>query len=235
MDDRQDVQGAVETGLAVGEEVVDDRDVELLRSIAEHGSIHAAANELERSYAHAQRRVVELEEALGPLVERRRGGSDGGGSSLTDGAQALLERFDRLESAAEGLTAVEETVLSGIVVERDGELGVVECDPGAVRALVPPSGEAVAVAIRSDAITLTPPAETPAPEETSARNRFSGVVERVEAGESVAQVRIDIGAETRLVALVTRASVDRLDLEPGREVVASFKATATRATPTHRD
>lgn len=235
MDDRQDVHGAVETGLAVGEEVVDDRDVELLRAIAEHGSIHAAANELERSYAHAQRRVVELEEALGPLVERRRGGSGGGGSSLTDEAQALLERFERLENAAEGLTAVEETVLSGTVIERDGELGVVECDPGEVRALVPPSGEAVAVAIRSDAITLTPPEETPAPEETSARNRFPGTVERVEAGESVAHVRVDVGAETRLVALVTRASVDRLDLEPGREVVASFKATATRATPTHRD
>ena len=111
MDDRQDVQGAVETGLAVGEEVVDDRDVELLRSIAEHGSIHAAANELERSYAHAQRRVVELEEALGPLVERRRGGSDGGGSSLTDGAQALLERFDRLEENLEIITGLWQTPL----------------------------------------------------------------------------------------------------------------------------
>jgi molybdate transport system regulatory protein len=32
------------------------------------------------------------------------------------------------------------------------------------------------------------------------------------------------------VALVTEESRERLSLEPGREVVASFKATATRAT-----
>lgn len=235
MDEDRNVRSAVETGLSVGEEVVGDRDVELLRAIAEHGSIHAATGELERSYAHAQRRIVELEESLGPLVERQRGGSGGGGSSLTDGARGLLERFERLETAAEGLAAVEETVLSGRVIEREGELGVVECDPGAVRALVPPSGEAVAVAIRSDSITLTPPEETPAPGETSARNRFSGTVERVESGESVAHVRVDVGSGATLTALVTRASVERLDLEPGREVVASFKATATRATPTHPD
>ncbi|WP_122089844.1 TOBE domain-containing protein [Halalkalicoccus subterraneus] len=235
MDEDRDVRSAVETGLAVDEEVVTDRDVELLRAIAEHGSIHAATGELERSYAHAQRRVVELEAALGPLVERQRGGSGGGGSSLTDGARELLERFDRLETAAEGLTAVEETVLSGRVIEREGELGVVECDPGEVRALVPPEGEAVAVAIRSDAITLTPPEEAPAPDETSARNRFEGTVERVESGESVAHVRVGVGDGTVLVALVTRASVERLGLEPGRAVVVSFKATATRATPTRPD
>ncbi|ADJ13492.1 TOBE domain-containing protein [Halalkalicoccus jeotgali] len=233
--DEQDVRGSVEAGLIVGEETITDRDVELLRAIAEHGSIHAATNALERSYAHAQRRVVELEEALGPLVERQRGGSDGGGSSLTDGAHALLERFERLDTAAEGLVAVEQTVLSGRVIERDGELGVVECAPGRVRALVPPEEGPVAVAIRSDAVTLTPPAKTPDPTETSARNRFAGVVRAVERGETVARVRLDIGGETRLVALVTHASVERLGLEPGREVVASFKATATRATPTHPD
>lgn len=235
MDEDRDVRGAVEAGLAVGDEVVDDRDVELLRAIAEHGSIHAAANGLERSYAHAQRRVVELEETLGPLVDRQRGGSGGGGSSLTDEACALLDRFERLETAAEGLTTVEETVFSGRVIERDGELGVVACDPGEVRALLPAEGEGVTVAIRSDSITLTPPEETPTPDGTSARNRFSGCVERVEHGESVARVRLDVGSGATLTALVTRASVERLDLEPGREVVASFKATATRATPTHPD
>lgn len=235
MNDQGDVRGAVETRLAVGEESVTDRDIELLAAIDEHGSIHAAAGALERSYAHAQRRVVELEEAVGPLVERRRGGSGGGGSALTDEARALLERFERLETAAEGLTAVEETVLSGTVIEREGELGTVECAPGRLRALVPPEGESVAVTIRSDAITLTPPEETPAPDETSARNRFSGIVERVESGRTVARVRLDVDSETSLTALVTRTSVGRLGLEPGREVVASFKATATRATPTHPD
>lgn len=235
MDEEGDVHGAFETRLTVGDVSVDARDVELLRTIDEHGSIHAAAEALERSYAHAQRRVVELEEATGPLVERRRGGSGGGGSTLTDDARELIARFERLETAADGLTATEETVLPGRVVERDGELGTVECEPGRVRALVPPVGEAVEVAIRSDAVTLTPPDETPPPDETSARNRFAGAVERVERGDRIARVAVDVGAETPLVALVTRTSIERLGLEPGREVIASFKATATRATPRDRD
>ncbi|MFC6905327.1 TOBE domain-containing protein [Halalkalicoccus tibetensis] len=229
-----EVRGAVETRLAVGDLSVTARDVELLRAIAEHGSIHAAASALERSYAHAQRRVVELEEAAGPLVERTRGGSGGGGSTLTENARELLARFERLRTAADGLTAVVENVLPGRVVERDGELGVVDCPPGRVRALVPAEGEAVEATIRSDAITLSPPDGAPAPGETSARNRFPATVEAVERGEAVARVRLAVDG-TPLVALVTRTSVERLGLEPGREVVASFKATATRATPTHPD
>lgn len=233
--DEQRVSGTVETHLTAGGETVTARDIELLEAIAAQGSIHAATEELGRSYAHAQRRVVELEESVGPLVERQRGGSGGGGSTLTDDARALLTRFDRLKTAANGLTTVEETILRGQVIERDGELGTVECKPGQVRALVPPEGGTVEVSVRSDAVTLTPPTETPAPGETSARNQFLGAVERVESGESVANVRLDLGAGTSLVALVTKESTERLDLEPGREVVASFKATATRATETHPD
>jgi molybdate transport system regulatory protein len=235
MGESESLRGAVETHLQIGETTVTGRDVELLSGISEHGSIHAAAGALGRSYAHAQRRVVELEEALGPLVERQRGGSGGGGSTLTDEAHKVLARFERLKTAADGLTNVDETVFSGNVIERDGELGVVDCDFSRIRALVPPDGRRVEVAIRSDAVTLTPPEETPAPNETSARNRFHGTVSRVKHGQSVARVRLDIGAETSLSTLVTRESVERLDLEPGQEVVTSFKATTTRATPTHPD
>jgi molybdate transport system regulatory protein len=240
MGEREELRGAVETSLEVGETTVTERDVELLSAISEHSSIHAASGALGRSYAHAQRRVVELEEVLGPLVERTRGGSGGGGSQLTDEARGLLARFERLETAADGLASVAETVFSGSVIERDGELGIVEGGFGRIRALVPPAGgederEAVEVTIRSDAVTLTPPEETPAPDETSARNRFEGVVLNVDPGESVAKVEVDIGTETPLRTLLTRESVERLGLEPGREVVTSFKATATRATPTHPD
>lgn len=229
------VRDAFETRLAAGDVSITARDVELLRGIDDHGSIHAAANALDRSYAHAQRRVVELEDELGPLVERRRGGSGGGGSTLTDGARELLRRFGRLDAAFSGLARVEETVLSGRVVERDGELAIVETAPGRVRALVSAEDDAVEVAIRSDAVTLTAPEDAPSPGETSARNRFPGVVESVEAGEAVARIAVDVGTGTPLLALVTRSSLERLDLEPGREVVASFKATATRATPRDLD
>jgi molybdate transport system regulatory protein len=69
--------------------------------------------------------VVALEEAIGPLVERTRGGANGGGSSLTPTARELLARFDRLVAAYEGVARVDETVLGGAVIDRDGELATV--------------------------------------------------------------------------------------------------------------
>jgi molybdate transport system regulatory protein len=226
----EELREGFEVQLAVGDLAVTRRDVELLSAIDSHGSIHAAASALGRSYAHAQRRIVALEEALGPLTERRRGGSGGGGSSLTGTARELTGRFGRLETAFSGLTAVERTVLGGTVVERTGELGVVETEIGRLRALVPPDGEAVEVSIRADAVTLTAPSESPDEGGTSARNRFSGSVRSIEEGETVATVAVDVGGERPLSALVTRSSLDRLGLVSGTQVVVSFKATATRAT-----
>ncbi|WP_331236651.1 TOBE domain-containing protein [Natronorarus salvus] len=226
----EELREGFEVQLVVGDLAVTKRDVELLSAIDDHGSIHAAAAALGRSYAHAQRRIVALEEALGPLTERTRGGSGGGGSSLTDTARALSRRFGRLEAASSGLATVGKTVLEGRVVDRTGELGVVETGVGRLRALVPPESESVEVSIRADAVTLTAPSESPDEDGTSARNRFSGTVRSIDAGETVATVTVDVGGETPLSALVTRSSLDRLDLAPGTEVEVSFKATATRAT-----
>lgn len=207
-----------------------ERDAQLLRAIREHGSLNAAAGALGRSYSRSQRRVVELEDAFGRLVERQRGGSGGGGSSLTDTAESLLAEFDRLEAEFTGLTEVEETVLRGRVVERDGELGTVETGAGLVRAIVPPTAEDVRLAVRADAITLHAPGSVPETE-TSARNQFRGEVREIRSGDALARVVIDIGADTDLTVLVTQTSIDTLGLEPGTPVVASFKATATRAYP----
>lgn len=204
-------------------------DVELLEAIDAVGSLNAAADELGRSFAHSQRRIVELEEAFGPLVERRRGGSGGGGSELTDEARELIARFERLEAEFTGVAEATQTVLAGCVVDRDGELATVETGAGPIRALVPPGADRVEVWIRADAVTITTPSDTPEPEGTSARNRFAGVVSSVDRGTAVARVSVDIGAKSPVVALVTIESVTKLGLEPGRDVVTTWKATATRA------
>ncbi|GAA0312261.1 TOBE domain-containing protein [Halarchaeum salinum] len=207
------------------------RDAALLRAIDAAGSLNAASDRLGRSYSRAHERLDVLEDAFGPLVERTRGGPSGGGTTLTDGGRALVARFERLRA---GYTAIAETtvaVLDGTVTERTGELGVVDTDAGPIRALVPPETDRVAVSVRADAVTLHDPDETPAADATSARNRFEGVVTRVERGDAVARVGVDIGAGKTLDALLTADSVDRLGIGEGASVVASFKATATRATP----
>lgn len=209
----------------------DARDAEALRAIAEYGSMHRAASELGRSYSRIQQRVVELEEAVGPLVSRQRGGSGGGGSSLTENAEQLLDRFDRLRAEFDGLARTEESVFAGRVVERSGALGTVETAAGAVTALVPSDAERVQVSVRSDVVVLTTPDETPEPDGTSLRNAFRGTVDRVERGDGLGRVTVDVGAESPLRVLVTGESLDRLELSEGTAVVASFKATATRAIP----
>lgn len=205
-----------------------ERDAALLRAIDDAGSLNAAAEALGRSYSRSQRRVVELEDAFGQLVERHRGGSGGGGSSLTVAAETLLAEFSRLEAEFSGVTEVAETVLEGRVRHRTGELGTVDTDAGTVRALVPADTDHVRVAIRADAITLHPPAAVPEGE-TSARNEFRGTVTDIVAGDAVARVTLDIGADTDLLVLVTRTSIETLSLSIGDSVAASFKATATRA------
>jgi molybdate transport system regulatory protein len=208
----------------------DDRDADLLRAVAEEGSLNAAAESLGRSYSRAHQRLGELEGVFGPLVERTRGGAGGGGSTLTDGARALLARYDRLRAEFTGVAEAAETVVEGEVVDRTGELAVLETALGRIRALTPPDAGAVQVTLRADAVTLHAPEDAPPAGGTSARNRLEGTVVAVDAGEAVATVTVDVGAVT-LPALVTVESVDRLGLAPGTEVVATFKATATRAVP----
>ena len=58
----------------------------------------------------------------------------------------------------------------------------------------------------------------------SARNRFAGVVTRVERDRVAAVVEVQAGPH-RLVSLITREASEELDLAPGDEVVCTVKAT----------
>lgn len=206
-------------------------DAALLRAIDDGGSLNAAASALDRSYSRAHERITRLEDAVGPLVRRERGGEGGGGSELTGNARDLLARFVRLQAALSGTAATEEIVLEGRILGRDGELAEVDTPAGRVRALLFEDGDRVQVTVRADAITLHTPATAPPDAGTSARNRFDGTVTAIERNEAIARVAVDIGAPGPVTALVTIDSLERLGLEPGGRVIASFKATATRATP----
>ncbi|WP_435180253.1 TOBE domain-containing protein [Halorussus sp. AFM4] len=227
-------EAGFEVQIGAGDLAFDSRDATLLRTVDETGSLNEATDRLGRSYSHAQRRLVELEERFGPLVERKRGGSGGGGSRLTGTAEELLVQFDGLQAELAGVVDVARTALPGTVRERSGEFAAVETAAGTLRVLAPAevaAGDAVEVWIRADAVTLNAPDDAPEPDATSARNRFAGEVIDVDRGETVALVAVDVGADVPLRARLTQDSVARLGLEPGEAVVATFKATATRAVP----
>ncbi|WP_440770064.1 TOBE domain-containing protein [Natronorubrum sp. DTA28] len=216
------------TTLSVDGVTIDRRDVEMLEAIDDHGSMHSAADELGRSYARLQNRIVEIEDAVGPVTERQRGGRGGGGTVLTQNAHDLRRRFDRHAAELDGVARVTESVISGTVRDRTGELATVETAVGSILALAPENASEVQVSIRSDAVVLTDPDETPRDDDTSLRNRFSGTVSDVESGDAIDRVTVRLADETTLQALVTRASAERLGLEAGRSITASFKATAAR-------
>lgn len=59
----------------------------------------------------------------------------------------------------------------------------------------------------------------------SARNRFTGLVTRVERDKLTAVVEIQAGPH-RVVSLMTREAADELALEPGDVAMAAVKSTA---------
>ena len=61
--------------------------------------------------------------------------------------------------------------------------------------------------------------------ELSARNRFAGVVTRVEVEGLLAQVELEAGPY-RVVSVVTREAVEELGLKPGMAATALVKATS---------
>jgi len=160
---------------------VDERDVTLLEAIDETGSVARASTDLGRSRARALSRIDTLESAFGPLVERRRGGSDGGGSRITDNATRLVNRYERLRVALSATARVPETVLDGTVSSISGELADVTTAIGTIRGLHDDVtlDDTVQVRVGADAITVLDPAAGPGPryderEESPRWNGYDG-------------------------------------------------------------
>ncbi|MFZ1326172.1 MAG: TOBE domain-containing protein [Candidatus Contendobacter sp.] len=62
--------------------------------------------------------------------------------------------------------------------------------------------------------------------QTSARNQFLGRVTRLHLGPINAEVGVDIGGGDHITALITRGSVENLNLQEGSEVMALVKASS---------
>jgi|SRR5205823_5219230 len=78
--------------------------VMLLRAVAEHGSLVAAARALGVPHRTAWQRIREMESCLGvQLLETTSGGQRGGGSRLSPAALDLVERYHALHAGLDDL------------------------------------------------------------------------------------------------------------------------------------
>ena len=93
--------------------------VRLLETIAERGSISAAAREMGMAYRHAWELIDELNGCFAePLVAVKVGGRNGGGAELTLAGAEICRRFHRIEAAAERAIARDLGVLESRIAKR---------------------------------------------------------------------------------------------------------------------
>ncbi|MGC8597417.1 MAG: substrate-binding domain-containing protein [Thermocladium sp.] len=78
---------------------LDSRVIELLRQVKELGSLNAAALRINVPYASAWEWIHRLEVQLGyRLIEKKRGGINGGGTKLTNKGEEFLDRIEGIIS-----------------------------------------------------------------------------------------------------------------------------------------
>jgi tungstate transport system ATP-binding protein len=149
-----------------------------------------------------------------------------GGSVRQMGATAEVFAAPADEDVAALVGA--ETVVAGRHVSSEGGLSRVQVGPQVIQAVsngrLP---DDVLVVLRPEDVTLFPAGDMSMA--GSARNRFRGKIVGVVPAGQQARVTIDCGFP--LVALVTKQSLEELDIRRGQEVTAAFKAHSVHLIP----
>lgn len=79
--------------------IMGDGKWQILKAIQEHGSLVAATKALGITYRRTWGDLKKIEEMLGfAILEKERGGKDGGKSSLTPEGKRLVEAFDQFHA-----------------------------------------------------------------------------------------------------------------------------------------
>jgi molybdate transport system regulatory protein len=72
----------------------------ILEAVSRFGSINAAAQELHMSYRAVWGKIRATEKRLGhPLLYRKTGGAQGGGSQVTPFGEKIIQRFKELQTS----------------------------------------------------------------------------------------------------------------------------------------
>lgn len=87
--------------LEEGERLFGDGPCKILELVDQYGSLRQAAAEINMSYSQAWKLIKKLEKRLGfKLLDKKVGGSSGGGSKLTVKGRLLTENFSAFRKEA---------------------------------------------------------------------------------------------------------------------------------------
>ena len=157
---------------------------------------------------HAMSQGQQLADRIGVLLN---------GRLVQTGSTANIFRSPQNEEVAHFVGM--ENIIEGVISESNEGIVTVNIGGNALQAVSNyPAGKTVYACIRPEDITLALSRI-----QSSARNSFQAKVTRVTTLGPLSRVEIDCGF--RLIALVTKISAEELDLQVGRGVYATFKAT----------
>jgi len=144
---------------------------------------------------------------------------------LLDGKIMQVGRPSEIFSSPESQRVAEfvgiENILPGRVIDREDNLLTIDVHDSHVQAISDHViSDDVYVLIRPEDITFSLSKDV-----TSARNTFNGAITRLTQVGPLMRIEVDCGFS--LLGLVTRSSATDLGLEIGKNVYATFKATAT--------
>lgn len=121
-----------------------------------------------------------------------------------------------------------ETIIPGEITRQNEGLAEVKVDGHSLEAVSDlPAGKPVFLCLRPEDITITLNGVT---KQSSARNHINCRIVQIQPKGPLARVALDC-ASIPLVSLITRSSAMEMDLVPGMEVTATFKASAVHLLP----
>jgi len=139
------------------------------------------------------------------------------GEILQTGGQRDIFSSPRNREVAEFVGV--ENIIDGVIVSSQDKVVTIDTGGGVIEAISDYAiGEEVCACVRPEDITLALSTVS-----SSARNSFIGEITRVVSRGPLSRIEIDCGFP--LIALVTRRSVEELNLARTKKVHATFKAT----------
>lgn len=221
----------------------------LLEEIHQTGSISQAAKIVGISYKGAWDAIDHLNNlSENPLVKKCAGGKHGGGTKITEHGHALMsnfrkieiqykknliqnqktfKRFSMLTSAQNQFTGKVTKIVKGTI---NAEVKLKLAKNLEITAVIPNNslielalnkGSLAHALFQSSSVVIS----TNTNLKISARNQFSGKVQRIEKGALNSEVTIQLNDFKTISCNINNTSVEELELHPSKIVVALIKST----------